>query len=519
MLEYTGHLVFDIGLTTVLALRSKTEPGQITEADLKKVADFIQEQYAQDPLRSAYTVAFTSGAWFSQPAFWTQPEKQRDYAERVLRGYRSDIPTLDERCVFTGEPAVGIAFSDKLPAGRAFRQHIPMTLGENVINFYPGGTTGLPVSGKALLCIQAFPLGCAKCGGKLLAVHSDSSDIMRTFTARFLDENRKLINLAHEEKSAKLREASFSAKTLLITTLIDIEQERQDERAEHRPYSVTAYHLNNGGQSNALDARNPPLEIYHLPLEITGFLGRIVSAEYKSEWQAVGRRAWRMAQAEKKASAEDKPKKRRAKPETPAKEDTRPRRNFLYEDLFDLPGNARVFIRRYFLRIPIRNTFEDDPRRSYSLKDDANLVKWKLTQLFLERVMRMNASRIERIRELGDQLAAYVHAENDQKFFTTFYAEQRRYDVIRNALIKVNHARLKRGQPPIIKLDPYLEVFEDVDENGRSDWRLARDLVLIRMIERLYDLKWIEQHPDALPDVSDENATESGNSHSIGENS
>jgi hypothetical protein len=45
-----------------------------------------------------------------------------------------------------------------------------------------------------------------------------------------------------------------------------------------------------------------------------------------------------------------------------------------------------------------------------------------------------------------------------------------------------------------------VEVFEDQDENGRSDWRLARDLVLIRMIERLYDLKWIEKHVEEMPD-------------------
>lgn len=120
----------------------------------------------------------------------------------------------------------------------------------------------------------------------------------------------------------------------------------------------------------------------------------------------------------------------------------------------------------------------------------------------------MNASRIQRIREMGDQLAIYIHQENDQRFFTTFYAEQRDYSIIRNALIRVNHAQLKRGQPPIVKFDPYLEVFEEVDERGRSDWRLARDLVLIRMIERLYDLKWIETHRDAIPDLDDENTAE-----------
>ena len=49
-----------------------------------------------------------------------------------------------------------------------------------------------------------------------------------------------------------------------------------------------------------------------------------------------------------------------------------------------------------------------------------------------------------------------------------------------------------------------MEVFEDMDERGRTDWRLARDLVLIRMIEKLYELRWIQQHVDAIPETREE---------------
>ncbi|HQB07166.1 MAG TPA: hypothetical protein PK712_04865, partial [Rectinema sp.] len=118
-------------------------------------------------------------------------------------------------------------------------------------------------------------------------------------------------------------------------------------------------------------------------------------------------------------------------------------------------------------------------------------------------------SRINRIREIGDQLADYINEENDKKFFSTFYGEQSRYDVIRNALIRVNRYRLKKGKPPIIGFDPFVEVFEDLDDNGRSDWRLARDLVLIRMIERLYDLKWIEKNVGEMSEEDkNDNASE-----------
>ncbi len=509
MLKYTGHPLIDVGAATILAFSQKKRSlSALTEKDLNKVADYIAEYYVVNPLKSFLNVAFPNSG-FTQPAFENDPKRRQDYVRRVARSYKLDTPVFDERCVFTGEPAVAVAFSDKegFPQGRAFRQHIPMLTGEDVINFHPGGDAGLPVSGLALLCIQVFPLGCAKCGGKLLAVHSDNPELIEKFARKFLEANRKQIDLARERGDSKLPEARASAKTLLITTLIEIEMERQAERQEGRPYSVTAYHLSNSGQSNPLDARNPPLEIYYLPLEIIGFLGAITGVGYRSEWQAVERRAWQFTKAQLAEQKEEKGKKRKSKKETSV-EDTRPRRNFLYEDLFRLPGNAPAFIRRYFLRIPVRNTYEDDPRRDYSLRSDVALVSWKLTRLFLERIMRMNASRIDRIRELGEQLADYVHQENDQRFFATFYAEQRGYSIVRNALIRVNHARLKRNLPPIIKFDPYIEVFEEVDERGRADWRLARDLVLIRMIERLYELKWIEQHGDAIPDVNDNPTTD-----------
>jgi len=505
MLKFTGHPLVDVGVATIWAFSGKRTLEQVTEKDLDKVADYIEQHYVVNPLKSFLNVAFPNSG-FTQPAFEKTPQRRKEYARLVARGYRANVPTIDERCVFTGEPAVAVAFSEKegFPVGRTFRQHVPMLTGEEVINFHPYGDAGLPISGIAMLAIQAFPLGCAKCGGKLLAVHSDNPELIYRFAKKFLDTNRKLVDLAEEAGDSKLPEAGASAKTLIVQTLIEIEAAREQEREAQQPYSVTAYHLSNSGQSNPLDARNPPLEIYYLPLELTDFLAEIVGARYHDEWRKIERRAWQFTKAEVAKQEEAKRKKGKAGKAIKDEEDARPRRNFLYEDLFRLPENARAFIRRYFLRVPARTGFKDDPRREYSLKSDADLISWKLTQLFLERILRMKPSRIERIRELGEQLAQYVHDENDTKFFERFYSEQKRYDLVRNELIRVSNARLKRGQPPLVKFEPYMEIFEDADERGRTDWRLARDLVLIRMIEKLYELRWIQQHVDEIPATREE---------------
>jgi CRISPR-associated protein Cst1 len=109
----------------------------------------------------------------------------------------------------------------------------------------------------------------------------------------------------------------------------------------------------------------------------------------------------------------------------------------------------------------------------------------------------MDKNRIDEIRQLGDRLADYVSAENDRRFFMAFFSE-RNYQYLRNALIKANLSHVRRGNPPLVTLDPYLTVFEEGDEISRSDWQLARDLVLIRMVERLYQNGWIGKNAEVV---------------------
>ncbi len=485
MLRYTGHPLVDIGVATITAFVNKRDPTQLTESDLDKIVDYITREYTRQPLKSFLTVAFPNSG-FTQPAFEKTPERREEYARRVLRGYRADTPTLDEVCVFTGEPAVAIAFGEKegLPLGRAFRQHIPLLTGEEVINFHPYGEAGLPVSGKAILAIQAFPLGCAKCGGRLLAVHSDSDELTYHFARTFLQENRRAVQLAQMAESKKMPEPQFSYRTLLIHTLLDATQMQQDAHEEETFFSLTIYHLSNSGQGVDLD-------IYYLPLEITGFLREMHTAQYRQKWQTIVHRAWERA-----------PKKKRGK-----KEDTpfQPRRNWLYEDLFNLPENAHTFLRTYFLRSALHyaKTEQGDPRGEYSVKQEANLVSWDITARFLRRILHMDKERIEQIRQMGDQLADYVSRQNDRRFFRDFFTEQR-YDYFRTLLLKANLAQVKRGNPPLFTLDPYIEVFEEGNDLARPDWRLARDLVLIRMIERLYAQSWLGHNTEAIPEDGEE---------------
>lgn len=485
MLTYTGHPLIDVGVATITAFAGKRDPSLLTLQDLESIASYMEENYIVDPLKSFLTVAFTSNSGFSQPAYDKAPEKRKIYAQKILYAFRPGTPLLEAKCVFTGKPAVAISLDvkDELPLGRAYRQHIPLITGEDVVNFHPYGDAGLLVSGEALLAIHAFPLGCAKVGGRLLAVHADHPAFTFRFARHFLNENRKAIQVAQLAHEKKLAEPPRRVATLLIETLLKLEKERTDTEAEENNLvSVTAYHLSNSGQGVALD-------IYHLPLEITDFLNTVTrNPRYKTLWDRLRERGWEIIEA------------KRSKKKAHSQEELQePRFNVLYEDLLKLPEDAPQFIRRYLLRLPMRSKLPGDPRATYSIRSEAELISWDLTQLFLQKVMVMNKNRIEQIRKLGDVLAEYVSKENDRQFFHQFFTAKR-YDILRSALIRVNVARVKRCEEPVFNFDQYIEIFEQGEELPYSDWRLARDLVLIRMVERLYELGWIETHKEELPE-------------------
>ncbi len=487
MMQWSGDPYVDVGLATILAFHSKDDPAQLTPNDLQSVADWIIQNYLQDPLKSFLTVAFTSNAWFAQPSF--TPEKKAARGQAHLLAWQNVGPD-DERCIFTGLPTTLATLSDKLAPGRAARAQIPLTQGDEDINFYPNGNAGLPISGQALLCLQAFPLGCAKVGGRLLAVHASEPAITLAFAREFLTINRKNIALAQQAGETKMPETRYGIGTLLVDTLMKVIAESRYLDESGLPYTITAYHLTNG--------QAPEIAIYHLPLGVTGFLRLAHTPRYQAQWQRIVQAAWPRAPDARGEAAGNK-RGRRASDEPPgASKKPAVQRNYLYEDVLRLPEDAPRFLRIYFLRhVPRSMRLSNaDPRADYSTRRELALVSWDLTELFLREVMSMDKTRIEHIRALGDRLADYVSAENDRRFFRAFYGE-RNYALLRNALLKANTTAVRRTGQPLITFDQFIEVFEEGEDLARKDWQLARDLVLIRMIERL--APWLAGNEDVIP--------------------
>lgn len=471
-LDYTGHPFYDVGLATLTAFAHKRHPSELEPDDLQAAAEYMQRNYIVNPLKSFLTVVFLNSGYV-QNAYEKFPEKRERYARSVLFAFEAEPAA--EIDPLSGLPAANTRYDVKgeLPPGRAYRQHVPLLTGEDTINFFPYGDAGLPLSGLTMLAIQALPLGCAKVAGRLLAVHSDSPALLLYFARTFLKINLQNVQVAQAAGDSKLPEtSSYNPRTLLIDLLLQAEQESQNRHSAEEPLSLTAYHFTNSGQG-------ADLQIYPLPLEVGAFLRAALQPKYREAWQALIRRGWQLS----------------------LKGDDQPRYNRLYEDLFSLPENAAAFIRRYFLRRPAtRPRDKADPTAQYDTRREADLISWPLTELFLKKVMMMDENRIASIRSLGDSLAQYILRSNDRAFFNAFWMG-RNYGEVRAALIRASQREVRAGRPPLISLDQFLAVFEQYEGSPAADWRLGRDLVLIRLLEALYQQGWLQQHAEEIPET------------------
>ena len=71
-------------------------------------------------------------------------------------------------------------------------------------------------------------------------------------------------------------------------------------------------------------------------------------------------------------------------------------------------------------------------------------------------------------------------------------------------MIKASNAEIRKNRPPLVSFDEFITVFEDSEDLPKIDWRLARDLVLIRMIERLHEEGWMLKNREVVPDEQPE---------------
>jgi CRISPR-associated protein Cst1 len=457
-LHYTGHPFVDVGLATIAGFGTRSKPlDAITIDHLTEVAQYLKRIYCTyKPVQNYISVIFTNSplAQFAMK----QADKEA-YANEVLFAFQNDHPAIEgeEHCVF---------FPQLAAVMRATRQHIPLLNGVEVSNFSAIGTRGVPVSGLALLAIHAMPLGCYKCG-HLLAFHQlqrmdDQSDINRVLARMALGETQKYIAMMSPD-SAEGGMPSYGnhVRTRYVEQLLRAKNEAGDRSASID--NITGYYFTNYGPS-------PRLEIVRLDNAVLRFIN-LAQQDFVTAWGRVTRAGWERPKGEENTS--------------PDHGNTVTWRNRAYETLFRLPHEAHKFI--------------------WMLGSGG---EWGLIALFLEKVMNMERERIETYRELGDRLARYViDYENGSPGFYYQFRREQHYDKLRRRLFSAAERVWKRtqqeGGQPLFTYDEFIAAFEHPADTYHQ-WRLARDLVAIRMLEMLHGKIDVSELPEIPEEESDD---------------
>lgn len=479
LLSWTGHPLPDMGIAILTAFAGRDRPEEVTAADLEAFAEYAEKAFLSPGAKGHHTVLFTVNLVHNPNSKWTE-QRKREKAAEVLREYRlagnSDLP----RCAYCNRQAV-----------KAYaREYVPMLTGQGVINFFPGGRAGLPLCGSCIVALQALAIGAPSCEGRALIVAAADPALTLALVRHWLPELRKRIALS--QASGQKPTTMGKLRSRIIEALCEVQGQAQpwvEQEAlkgtsgdEEIPApSLTVYHLSNSGQG-------PTIDIHELSGSIVRFVTRAGLARYRQAWQVLVRRAWQRVETKGKKGS-----KQAGAAVEQADDDPFRRCNYLYEDLFGLPENAACFIRRY-LR----------PRDMTGQEEAEFVPTWRLTELFLEEVMGMEAKRIEAIRALADGLSEKIAQTDDKALWKKAYFNKGGYRGLRSLVIGQGQQLLKEGRPPLLRFDDFLTIFEDGNELAKTDWGLAWDLVLIRMTEQLYDRGWFERHKDVLAETTEE---------------
>jgi len=492
-LEWTGHPFADVGVATLCAMVGKQNPADLTMGDLDAAADEMSEYYFSGVMQAFTSCVFTMNA-YDNPT--SSREKLKEYEQEVLRGHRSlrDPDAQLRTCVFSGHRATHLLE----------RRQMPLLTGSGVMNFYPEGLTGLPVWGPYVVALQALPLGGRRAEGRLLVAHSDLPEITLAFVEDYLRRNRRLLALARTgelpkakgphsllnrenaagvDKKGKAKYPDAKAAPSLITAdLMEILQQTAVNTKPTDIISVTAFWISNSGQG-------PIIDVFQIPSQVVRFISQASSAHYRPWWSRLVRQSWAKIKVSRKKTVPGGPGRSRNRVLTDLL-------SIYSEGLID-PAGAQRFVRRHLLANTLNAMKEIVSGSVEAEQEDWGLmVPWKALELFLKEVMGMDQTTVSAIRDFADRLAEHIDKFNDRGLFRGIVYARYAWE-LRQTLTKAQRNEARQSNRLLFGLDKYLQVFEAADGVGRVDWSLTRDLISIRLVERLYQLDFFSNQENA----------------------
>lgn len=361
VINWTGHAVRDVGLTTLLVYCRRDAPNELTETDLQSAADWLRDTYTRKGVLRGHMKGFYL---LNEQYSANNPDLREPFVARVLYGWQQPHK-LGTPCVFCGQPALY----------RATREEMPLVTGRGVINFSPQGQPGLPVCGVCSLCVQAALLGCYKSDGGLLLIYSDNLPLLYSIVH---DALRQVMRAASLQTSQEWKSLPYP-RTRFVEQWV--RWLRQAEREGVQARFLQGMHFSNTGTA-------PFVKLFQIDAAVVSWVSSLMhhpDVAVAAAFQGL------MSEA---------PNNNR-KP--------------IYEDLLDLPHNANSFLRQYLL-----NT--SNPRDSQGLHAQLVIVLSFLEKIMGISTETVRLLRVlgERFAQYQHSKRSFFYDFNRAKTFAQF---------------------------------------------------------------------------------------------------
>jgi CRISPR-associated protein Cst1 len=448
-LEWTGNPFVDSGIAALLEHSKKRQPVEITREDLSSIASLLQEVYVTDKWKKNMYSIFLNYP-LNQPSYKTE-EKKREKLKEFLNDLLEGVEPAGERgdCIACGR---------RNTRKRKNRQHIPMTGSGGALNYFSFTSDGADYCDTCAYAVQCSPLTYYACG-RLAMLHSNSPKVMRFWSKRAYGNVQE--QRAKGDYSGCFNEGYTNPQNALFHITQDLIL-KYDRNWSRENATVRLYHFTNYIQG-------PELDIYDLPAPVFRFLAEVQAHQRNKDWHGIVRRGYYFVKNGKEIEFSTAGK---------TESDYKNSKNRVYRNLIDGKSILPRFLNRR-------------TKRAYG--------DYSLLGVYLREVLAMDENRVETIRRVSDEIAAYVKdSPNWKKRLRGL--EESHFNRFCSTLRHIILERIKSGA--LKPLFTYEEFVTDLFPEGVRSFHETRYLILFRVYEQLHD--WLVEQKLVIDEGDDE---------------
>lgn len=437
-----GDPFVDTGILAI-ELMTKKPFNACTLEDLRSAADALIDIYLTPAWKKELYSIFPNSTYIQSSGGYDHRGRSKEFLYGLIDGV-NNTSCSTTFCCYCGSPA-----HEEMPF---YKTHVPLIGSGSFTNFFPSFQNGLNICARCALAIQFAPLLWYKAGGKPCLISSNNQVIIQEFGAEVFRMIRARLASGEYEsgENSGLFDENFKSPQNALFHLAYKFGKEYCVRGICRPDdSIVLYHIDNYNQNPA------GIRIYSLPSNVFQFVASMMnSPQYRSAWFALLGRHYARAKGDE---------------ELPV---WKTKYNTIHAFLLE--------------RKSILWAFKDDRTKTPTMP-------WAIVEGYMRSVRGMNQQRIDRIRDLSDNIALCIR-ESKKPNRVLDIAAAKDLPSFRNQLQLIMKDWQKLGkEEPLTTFDDYTTVLLPGDYRG---WTEIRDLMVVRLYEQLHDLLAKEVEPE-----------------------